>query len=211
MVRLAQFLANAVAISLQEGDEILVVGDALLQVSGVQHVAEFHPAVGFNEFPPRGGADTFWNQVRVAPLVFVNLALEQHLFDFYVFLAGSDLRVHPGIALQQPHLLVHLLVETGENPLAGGGQGLYHGCLALNLLGEAVAQGDIQPQGFSGLLPCLAVELLADLSFALHHFDDASGHVSFVFQRFCKSGLSRLFAGEGLIHQMLNSFPQFLG
>ena len=146
MVGLRQFLAGMITIAFEEGYHVLVVGDAFIQIPGVQQVAELNSPVSVEKLSPYRGADTFWNQVRVAPLPLANFALEQHVFDAQVSRAIFDFHVHPGVALEQIDLLIHLLVEPGEDLLTRRRQNLYQGLFALDLLRETVFQADVQPQ-----------------------------------------------------------------
>ena len=151
VVGLRQFLAGTITVAFEEGYHIPVVGDTFVQIPGVQQVAELDSPVSVEKLSPYRGTDTFWNQVRVAPLALADFALEQHVFDAQMFCAIFDFHVHPGVALEQIDLLIHLLVEPGEDLLTRRRQNLYHALFALDLFREMLFQANIQPQAAGDL------------------------------------------------------------
>ena len=67
---------------------------------------------------PCCGSDAFRNHSGICPLMFSNLALQQHNFYLHMFFTTLNFRIHPCIALQQFDLLIHLLEQHNLHPMA---------------------------------------------------------------------------------------------
>ncbi len=207
MVRLRQLLAGLGAIALQEGDEVAVVGDALAQVDRGDDVAVAHAAVLFEEGAPPGRADPFGRLVAVHPLRLADLALQQHDLDLKMHFAIGDLGIHPGVALEQIHLLIHLLVEPRHDRPARLRQGLGQRGFVAELRGQGRRQARIQTQARHHQAPGDLVELLVGLPLALHDLQDAFGLVA---HPFLERRLGRGLAGERLVAEEFRSVNHLL-
>ena len=172
---------------------------------------EAHAPVLVDKIPPRGPTDPFRDLRRIAPLVFPDLTLEQHGLDAQVFFAGGDFHVYPGVALDQCDLLIDLLVEPGQDRLAGWRQDLDQGCLILDAGGQTFRQGDIQPQAVGDLLPGFLIELLPGLALVHHLFENPPGHVGFAAKGRCEGRIGRTLAGKRFVDQGLNGVENALG
>ena len=118
MMGQGKLLARLVPVGFQKLDEVLVIGDALVEILGVQHVPVLDLAVGVQKFTPGGGADAVRRLIRFTPLVFVDFSLTEHFFDQCMFFPVFNFHIHPGIALDQFDLLVNLLIEGTDGGAA---------------------------------------------------------------------------------------------
>ena len=169
MPGLGKLLPCTVPICLQKFNLVFVIGDAFLQILGIQHMAEAYPVMGIEKFPPRCRPDPFRNHPRVIPLVFFDFPVTQHIFDHQMLFTDLNLGIHPRVALEQFDLLIHLIIKLREERLAGRGKNFHQAGFILCPC-NAFSQSFIQSQLVGNFNPRGAVQFLANLALLPHLF-----------------------------------------